>query len=806
MKILLVEDDLPTCELLALHLKDAYYAVEQATDGLLGLELALMWSYDLILLDIQLPKLDGISLCQKLRNHGITVPILMLTAQDNEADIVTGLDAGADDYVTKPFDISQVLARIRALLRRGGNIKTPPKLTWGELCLDPAAAQVTYRDQPVTLTPKEYSLLELFLRHPQRVFSRSAILDHLWTMDDSPTESAVTNLVKDLRNRLRRNGVEDSIIQTVYGLGYRLNETPQPSSEAPATSAAGPPAAASSKPGQLNLSGEVKNTFEKISARFLDSVKQRLAILEEATRALQAGGLTYQQQETAREEAHRLAGGLGTFGYYEGSKLAKQIETCLQASPPLNHGVLEKLSKSLLALKQSLAVALAPVQPSEQAVPTSFYRLLAVAVPQELLAEIQQASYGEGWQINAVENQGLLSQLLPKPHPDAVLLALDSTQPLLERLKVLQDIKHLYPDASVVVVTDQDSLEERVQVVRMQGDRYLAAPVTATQIFDVLNQLLTPSPPPEARVMVVDPDPLIRASVCHLLSPWGIQVTEVGHVDKFWEVLRQTQPHLLILSLEMPTFSGMDLCQVVRQDPDFGNLPILILAASPNTVTVRQVFEVGGDDLISKPIVGPELVTRVLSRIERSRLRQQLSQMRQKQAIYWPQFKNTEAFIQIANQQHFEAFLQQQWERHCQDNAPIAVILCSPDDFNAYVDTYGMQAGNQIQQQIAQTLHHNVNPNIDLVACWGDYGFGIVLPNTDLDGAVRVTSRIQQAVIRLKLPHPTSQHDGQITLSAGIGGAVPTSSLSYDALVATAAQALKTAVGRGGHTFCLYSV
>ena len=228
MKILLVEDDPATRQLLALHLTAARYTVEQATDGQIALALALDWNYDLIILDLNLPHLDGLSLCRHLRRRGTTTPILILTAKTGDEHIITGLDAGADDYVTKPFEVQSVMARVRALLRRGVVATEIPSLVWGRMQIDPGLAQVTYDGAVVPLTPKEYSLLELFLRHPHRVFSRSNILDHLWTIDDSPTEGAVTNLVKDLRNRLKRSGIAETVIQTVYGLGYRLGDPTEP--------------------------------------------------------------------------------------------------------------------------------------------------------------------------------------------------------------------------------------------------------------------------------------------------------------------------------------------------------------------------------------------------------------------------------------------------------------------------------------------------------------------------------------------------------------------------------------------------
>jgi DNA-binding winged helix-turn-helix (wHTH) protein len=202
---------------------------------------------------------------------------------------------------------------------------------------------VTYGNQPIALTPKEYSLLELFLRNPQRVFSRSTILDHLWSMDDSPTEGAVTNLVKDLRNRLKRNGLEEAVIQTVYGLGYRLKSIgTQPAAKAAETTAT------------TKHSLPSPGTLASIATRFQRSIQQRVEVLEDATRALQSGGIAPPQRELAGEEAHRLAGGLGTFGYAQGSALARQIEQLLQRAGPLDRGAIAQLSQHLLALKQAV--------------------------------------------------------------------------------------------------------------------------------------------------------------------------------------------------------------------------------------------------------------------------------------------------------------------------------------------------------------------------------------------------------------------------------------------------------------------
>ncbi|MGQ4650174.1 response regulator [Lyngbya aestuarii] len=223
MRILLVEDDQRIAKALAETLKDQKYVVDLVTDGEAGLDYALAADYDLILLDIMLPKLDGITLCQQFRRAGKMTPVLMLTARDTSNDKVIGLDAGADDYVVKPFDLPELTARIRALLRRS-NTTLQPMLEWERLCLDPSSCQVTYAGKLLHLTPKEYGLLELFLRNNNRVLSRSNILEHLWSFEDSPGEEVIKVHLKDLRKKLRAAGAPGDLIETVYGLGYRLKK------------------------------------------------------------------------------------------------------------------------------------------------------------------------------------------------------------------------------------------------------------------------------------------------------------------------------------------------------------------------------------------------------------------------------------------------------------------------------------------------------------------------------------------------------------------------------------------------------
>lgn len=225
MRILVVEDDVQLAEMLTEALTERQYVVDVAKDG----EAAWNWvealEYDLIVLDVTLPKLDGLSFCQRLRSRNSSLPVLMLTARDTLADKITGLDAGADDYVVKPFELQELMARIRALLRRGSGTATPI-LSWGSLQLNPSTYEVTYQKKPLHLTPKEYSLLELLVSSGRRVLSRSGIIERIWSLEDSPTEETVKSHIKNLRTKLRAVGAPEDGIETVHGLGYRLKPIP----------------------------------------------------------------------------------------------------------------------------------------------------------------------------------------------------------------------------------------------------------------------------------------------------------------------------------------------------------------------------------------------------------------------------------------------------------------------------------------------------------------------------------------------------------------------------------------------------
>ncbi len=320
MKILLVEDDQRLADLLTKTLGHQNHLVDWVVDGQQGWEYADIGSYDLLLLDVVLPRLDGISLCKRLRAEGYQQPILMLTSLDTGTDKVQGLDAGADDYVVKPFDLNELLARIRALVRRKASV-TSTELEWEYLKLNPVSCQVYYQDIPLSLTPKEYSLLELFLRNENRVFSLNAILDQLWSMEDSPGEETVRVHIRGLRQKLRKAGAPDKVIETVYGLGYRLGLPPKPPDQ-------GVLKVQAPAPGPAKVKAALAEAWLRFQPETLQQVERLSHTIEQWSSA------TSEIKQQAYHDAHQLSGLLGTYGLADGSKIARHLLAHLHITQP----------------------------------------------------------------------------------------------------------------------------------------------------------------------------------------------------------------------------------------------------------------------------------------------------------------------------------------------------------------------------------------------------------------------------------------------------------------------------------------
>lgn len=636
MRILLVEDDQTIVEVVTAVLSEQHYVVDVATDGEAGWELAEAFPYDLVLLDIVLPKLDGIAFCRRLRSQKNQVLVMLLTARDTTTDKLIGLDAGADDYVVKPFNVQELAARIRALLRRG-NTLTTSILSCGKLSLDPGACEVTYDEKLLRFSRKEYLLLELFLRQQNRVFSRSAIVDQIWSFsEDPPNEDTVKSHIKSIRRKLDAVGVGD-LIETLYGQGYRINPAysslPQPTAALPQLAL---------EPQQQALDLSVAEIWQRTKSMSM----QRIRVLEQVAEALKTNRLDRRMQQQGVENAHKLAGSLGTFGYEEGSNLAHQLENLLQSSPGTPTSAEQKyLASQVEPLLSALQAELG--KPSTQTLVGS--NLQPAATPQLTLnqppAYLVPQQPVDSPLLLIIESdrhfaQAIVAQAAKSALRSLTATTLEAAQKHCQRerphavvmdLALLQTVKRGHglieslrnqPSVPIIFLSAEAGSQERLEAMQAGGHLFLKKPTSPTSILKAAVRLLHLHETTPLKVMVVDDDPLIAATLATCLEPQGIQLTGLADPTQFWETLNVVVPHLLILDVNMPSVSGIELCQTVRNDPEWDWLPILFLTAQPDLKTHQQIFQIGADDLMMKPIVPSEVSTRVLNRLRRSQIRQ----------------------------------------------------------------------------------------------------------------------------------------------------------------------------------------
>lgn len=637
MKILLVEDDTVTVSLLTQALNSHNYNVNAAADGETALHLVQAYDYDLIVLDVLIPKLDGISLCRKLRSSGCQMPILLLTALDSSNDRVQGLEAGADDYVAKPFNLEELIARIRALLRRGKATLSSTNLTWEKLQVNPDTTEVTYAEKVLHLTPKEYNLLELFLRNPRRIFSRSAILDRIWSAGEFPQEEAVTAHIKGLRQKLKAAGMTVDLVETVYGLGYRLKSLPeeiesqQVGQETAETAKTQETLSTESSESSQELNKDerrlkVLNAIAQMRANLKANFIEKVAIFDRAIAQLKNGSLEGELREEAQTQAHKLVGSLGTLGLPKGSEVARQIEHLFKAENILKPETAQQIEGFLHQIKQIFDRP--SPEPEGDLVPAVSQKRRMLIVDDDSFGSdrLKTVASGSDFQIEVANSPQAARNAISQQPPDAILLDLTFSRSQENGLSLLAELRSEKPEIPVMVFSGHNQLSDRIEVARLGASGFLHKSIPPADILKAVAQLLDQTGPAEAKVMVVDDDVHLLAALQVILQPWGFQVTTLDDPEKFWEVLETTCPDLLILDVEMPGYSGIELCLAVRNDLRWSKLPVLFLTAHSESETVRQMFVAGADDYVNKPIVKPELIARLLNRLERTQLRNRLAQ------------------------------------------------------------------------------------------------------------------------------------------------------------------------------------
>ena len=224
MRLLLVEDDAKTASFILKGLKESGYAVEHVSDGDAGLHLALSEPYDVAIIDVMLPKLDGLALISELRRKKNKLPVIILSARGSTDDRVKGLETGSDDYLTKPFAFSELLARVQALLRRASGVSEPTSLTVGDLSINLLTRQAARGENKIDLQPREFALLEYLMRNSGRVVSKTMIMEHVWDYNFDPHTNVVEACMCRLRDKIDKNPKTAKLIHTIRGVGYVIRE------------------------------------------------------------------------------------------------------------------------------------------------------------------------------------------------------------------------------------------------------------------------------------------------------------------------------------------------------------------------------------------------------------------------------------------------------------------------------------------------------------------------------------------------------------------------------------------------------
>jgi diguanylate cyclase (GGDEF)-like protein len=622
MRILIVEDDEIVAQSLTIALNEHYYAVDVAKDGRMGWEYATTCKYDVIILDIMLPILNGIHFCHQLRSSGSMTPILLVTAHGDKAKLIEGLDAGADDYVMKPLNLKELLARLRALLRRGQS-SLSPTLNWGNLKLDPNACEVKWQEKLLKLTPKEYNLLELLLRNPKRIYSSSALIDHLWSLDTPPSEDTIRSHVKGLRNKLKSAKVTDDPIETVYGIGYRLRKLPDlMDAFSTATTTESVKTAASSEPANPQNDAEVADRIAaglaQVWSKSQGKLFTRMEHLEQAIALANIEQITDSIAQIAEESAHKLAGSLGMFESVRGSELAKEIEQ---------------------------------------------------------------------WFIQLQRGQ-------MKPLP---------LEPVTTHIQELRN--HLERMSDVAIGAQLNSAAEMV-------NQDVAEPIRPP----VLTVPLSDRPPSEAKILILDDDQIVIQEITQMLNPWGFEVVALPLSVDLLFALQTHQPDLLILEVQMGELSGLALCQTLRNTVQWTDLPILFLTGNLDPESTHRIFAAGADDVVRKPVIGPELVTRLLNRLERSRLLRNLAE--------------TDSLTQVANRRTVTAQAETFLRIAHRHEKPLCLAIVDLYQLRQINDRYGYLCGDEVLKRCAKILKTSLRQE-DLIGRWSDEKFVVVLYGTD---------------------------------------------------------------------------
>ncbi|WP_298612123.1 diguanylate cyclase [uncultured Thermosynechococcus sp.] len=435
--------------------------------------------------------------------------------------------------------------------------------------------------------------------------------------------------------------------------------------------------------------------------------------------------------------------------------------------------------EALLGIVQQLLSAIAPAKPKKNN-DSGLPLVLHLDHDPELVHSLEECSADRGFRYIAMDSWPLVCAFLEESRPNAVILNPEVMPDEVTTREFLQQLRQQRPPIPALVFTAQDTWRDRLAAIRLGSRMTLSKPVDVERLLQALDQLLQPQEINSASILAVDDDAITLAILKRLLEPWGMSVTSLQNPDQFWDVLEATHPELVILDVQMPGINGIELCQVVRNDPRWSQLPILFLTATTDPALVTQLFAAGADDFVNKPIVGPELVTRIINRLERTRLLKRLAEVdpltglsNRRKAT-----EDIERFLTLASRQQ----------------RSLCIVVLDLDHFKRINDTYGHDVGDQVLVTTARMLKQSLRME-DIVARWGGEEFLIALYDISLEVAKH---RLAICLHRLRNHtfHAPNHDSFKVSFSAGISQ-FPTHGQTLLQLVKSADDALYAAKAAG---------
>jgi diguanylate cyclase (GGDEF)-like protein len=516
--------------------------------------------------------------------------------------------------------------------------------------------------------------------------------------------------------------------------------------------------------------------------RFRGSNLERVDALAQSIDVLAAGRLEIGPRREAERTAHKLAGSLGTYGLTEASWLARQIELALRGQEPVDRPTVVRLKEHVSALRVEVQRPL----PNAAEEPVADERLVVLIVDAEpeLVKRSEPEAGARGLRLVRAPTADDALRLIEQEKPDAIVLDL-----AVGGTALVEEMAERAAGVPLLVSGDDSSLAlaDRVEVARRGGSTFLQTPVSASRLLDAVTRELERIKPREARVLAVDDDAQLLALLRSILEDGRFSVATEQEPQRFWDTLEETRPDLVILDVDMPTVNGIELCQVIRSDPRWATLPIVVLTGLRDARTVQRVFEAGADDFVTKPIAAPELLGRAAARVARAQAHQASTQ-----ADYLTGLPNrrtferqTSPYLLLARRQH----------------RPVAIAMLDLDNFKQVNDTYGHPAGDTVLRRLGDLLRHAFRGE-DVVARWGGEEFVVALFGSTREAGVRRLTELLHLLNR----EPITAPDGRrfsVTFSAGVAE-FSEDGADLDSLCRAADQALYLAKHAGRHRVLAY--